>query len=77
MPAPANLPYTLPTDAPYQLIRSVAAILPPPPDPSPDAEARRDNAIIARVAALQPNDSAESDLASSRAGSREAEGQSA
>lgn len=58
-----NLTYTLPADAQYHLVRSANAILPAPPDPSPDAEARRNNALIARVAALHPGDSAESDLA--------------
>ena len=63
MPAPADLTYTLPADAQYHIVRNATAILPPPPDPSPDAEARRNNAFIARVADFQPQGSAEVELA--------------
>ena len=63
MPAPHDLAYTLPADAQYHIARSAIAILPPPPDPSPDAEDRRNNAFIARVADFQPQGSAEVELA--------------
>ena len=66
MPPAQNLTYP-PADA----------VLLPPPDLSPAAEARRNNALIARIAALHPANSAETDLAASRAESREAEGRSA
>ena len=63
MPPAQNLTYTLPADAHYHIVRNAIGILPPPPDPSPDAEARRNNAFIARVADLQPQGSAEVELA--------------
>ncbi len=63
MPTPHDLTYTLPADAHYHIVRNAIGILPPPPDPSPDAEARRNNAFIARVADLQPQGSAEVELA--------------
>lgn len=45
--------------------------------PLPLALARRNNALITRIAALRPANSAETDLAASRAESRDAEGRSA
>jgi len=53
----------LPADAYWQLIRTLRLTLPPPPTDSPDDLARRDHAVIARIAALAPADAAEAELA--------------
>ncbi len=58
-----DLAYILPADAYYHLIRSLVLTLPPPPTGTPEDLTRRDHAAIARIAALQPANSAEAELA--------------
>jgi len=53
----------LPADAYYCLVYNLRDILPPPPDCSPQHLARRDNALVARLAALRPENPIEAEIA--------------
>ncbi len=53
----------LSADAYYHLVYTLRDILPSPPDNSPEHLARRDNAIIARIAALTPGNAIEAEIA--------------
>ena len=55
--------YTLPADAYYHLVHALRLTLPPPPTNEPDARKRRDRAAMAQIAALQPANTAEAELA--------------
>ncbi len=53
----------LPADAYYHLVYTLRRILPTPPTTNPEHLARRDNALIARLAALAPANPIEADIA--------------
>src|SRR5690242_7476701 len=58
-----DLALQLPRDAYWQAIHTLHSFLPPPLSESPEDLARRDNAAIARVAAMLPVNAEEADLA--------------
>lgn len=53
----------LPADAYYCLVHTLHGILPTPPNTSPQHLARRDNALIARLATLRPANPIEAEVA--------------
>jgi hypothetical protein len=62
-PQHPDLARQLPADVYYRVVHDLRAHLPPPEPDTPDEVARRDNAAIAKVAALLPVTAAEADLA--------------
>ncbi len=58
-----NLADQLPAEVYYQLVHSLCLTLPPPLTDSPEDLARRNHSAIARIAALQPANAAEADVA--------------
>jgi len=53
----------LPADAYYHLVHTLRGILPTSPNASPEHLARRDNALIARLATLRPANPIEAEIA--------------
>ena len=62
-PTHPNFASQLPADAYCHLVHTLRLSLPPPLTDSPEDLARRDYAAIARIAALQPANAAEADIA--------------
>jgi hypothetical protein len=62
-PQPSDLARQLPADVYYRIVHDLRGHLPPPEIDTPEEIARRDNAAIARVAALLPVTAAEAELA--------------
>jgi hypothetical protein len=62
-PQPSDLARQLPADVNYRIVHDLRGHLPPPEIDTPEGIARRDNAAIARVAALLPVTAAEAELA--------------
>ena len=62
-PQHPDLALQLPADVYYRVVHDLRAHLPPPEPDTPEEVARRDNAAIAKVAALLPVTAAEADLA--------------
>jgi transposase len=62
-PQHPDLALQLPADVYYRVVHDLRAHLPPPEIDTPEEIARRDNAAIAKVAALLPVNAAEADLA--------------
>jgi hypothetical protein len=62
-PQQPDLALQLPADVYYRVVHDLRAHLPPPEIDTPEEIARRDNAAIAKVAALLPVTAAEADLA--------------
>jgi len=58
-----DLAYQLPADSYYHLIHTLCGTLPPPLTDSPEDLVRRNHSAIARIAALQPANPTEADLA--------------
>ena len=61
---PADLSLQLPRDVYHVVVYTLRGLLPPPETDTPEAEARRDRAAIARVASMLPANDEEADLAS-------------
>ena len=61
---PADLTLQLPRDVYHVVVYTLRGLLPPPETDTPEAEARRDRAAIARVASMLPANGEEADLAS-------------
>jgi transposase len=62
-PQHPDLARQLPADVYYRVVHDLLGHLPPPEPNTPEEIARRDNAAIAKVAALLPVNAAEADLA--------------
>jgi hypothetical protein len=60
---PADLSLQLPRDVYRVVVYTLRGLLPPPEADTPEAEARRDRAAIARVASMLPANDEEADLA--------------
>ena len=61
---PPDLTLQLPRDVYHVVVYTLRGLLPPPETDTPEAEARRDRAAIARVASMLPANDEEADLAS-------------
>ena len=61
---PVDLSLQLPRDVYHVVVYTLRGLLPPPEADTPEAEARRDRAAIARVASMLPANDEEADLAS-------------
>ncbi len=62
-PRPSNPPIDLPAQSYRHLVHTLITLLPPPPDSTPESLQTRNQAAIARVAALAPVNDSEADLA--------------
>ena len=59
---PPDLSLQLPRDVYHVVVYTLRGLLPPPEADTPEAEARRDRAAIARVASMLPANDEEADL---------------
>src|SRR5690348_7029984 len=60
---PPDLTLQLPRDVYHLVVHTLRGLLPPPETDTPEEEARRDRAAIARVASMLPANAEEADLA--------------